>query len=119
MTAINGESWRPWLVGDVPAGYVTVYDNPTGPANFTFITVKVRHSSLSLSLSLSLSCARARALALPLDPGAALRIRLPRGAVRRTPGTWFPSTSRSVRSRSSGDSSKAALSKLSDSKSTE
>ena len=42
MTPIKGEVWRPWVVGDVPAGYVTVYDNPTGPANFTFITVKVR-----------------------------------------------------------------------------
>ena len=40
MTEIKGEGWRPWLVEDVPAGYVTVYDNPTGPANFTFITVK-------------------------------------------------------------------------------
>ena len=40
MTEIKGEGWRPWSVDNVPAGYVTIYDNPTGPANFTFITVK-------------------------------------------------------------------------------
>ena len=40
MTEIEGEGWRPWTVDNVPAGYVTIYDNPTGPANFTFITVK-------------------------------------------------------------------------------
>eukprot|EP00729_Bicosta_minor_P008152 gene8152-24807_t len=33
------EAWRPWTVGNVPAGYVTTYST-TGPADFTFITVK-------------------------------------------------------------------------------
>eukprot|EP01047_Picozoa_sp_COSAG01_P025593 COSAG01_NODE_1623_length_9708_cov_32.044438_8_plen_110_part_00 len=36
MTA--AESWRPWLVDQVPAGYVTVYENPAGVANFTFVS---------------------------------------------------------------------------------
>lgn len=34
------EPWRPWLLSGVPAGYVTSYVVPGGPANFTFITVK-------------------------------------------------------------------------------
>lgn len=33
------EAWRPWTVGDLPAGYVTTYKTE-GPANLTFITVK-------------------------------------------------------------------------------
>ena len=33
------EAWRPWVMDDVPAGYVTTYATP-GPANFTFLTVK-------------------------------------------------------------------------------
>ena len=38
MTSL--ETFRPWVVDQVPAGYVTTYKNPVGPANFTFITVK-------------------------------------------------------------------------------
>lgn len=31
--------WKPWVVGNVPAGYVTTYKT-TGPADLTFVTVK-------------------------------------------------------------------------------
>jgi len=36
------ESWRPWLVDEVPAGYVTTYAVPgqLSGANFTFLTIK-------------------------------------------------------------------------------
>ena len=33
------QQWRPWLLGDVPAGYVTAYGT-NGPGNLTFLTVK-------------------------------------------------------------------------------
>lgn len=35
----EAEAWRPWTVGNVPAGYVTAYKTE-GPADLTFITVK-------------------------------------------------------------------------------
>merc|ERR1740117_1631800 len=34
------EPWSPWLLNDVPAGYVTSYAIPGGPANFSFITIR-------------------------------------------------------------------------------
>ena len=36
---VEAEAWRPWLLNNVPAGYVTSYKTG-GAANFTFVTVK-------------------------------------------------------------------------------
>merc|ERR1711865_1087793 len=32
--------WHPWSLETVPAGYVTTYQVPGGPADFTFLTIK-------------------------------------------------------------------------------
>ena len=86
MTEIKGEGWRPWLVEDVPAGYVTVYDNPTGPANFTFITVKdaghmvVRYTPILMLLPL---------LLLPPPPRRHCQCRRRRRRRRRRRWWWW------------------------------
>ena len=118
MTVIPGEDWRAWSVDEVPAGYVTVYDNPTGPSNFTFITcapsqalaitaaLATPESVCPLAMPSSLRRTRRADFAVlvaPQTPAAP-------AAASKKPGTWCRSISPPVHSSCSGASSTVARS---------